>query len=68
MKGAIETRQEDVKRLIAVMRSPRYWRDRDPELLRLVELGFKKIYRRQALGGSSSSEMEERGQELRLSA
>lgn len=39
-------RADDLKRLIAVMRNPRYWRDRDPELLHLVELGFRQIYRR----------------------
>ena len=67
MKGAMDTRQEDVKRLIAVMRNPRYWRDRDPELLRLVELGFKKIYRRQAQSATAPV-TNHSPEEIRLSA
>ena len=48
MAIANDRRRDDLKYLFAVMRNPRYWRDRDPELLRLVELGFRHIYRRRA--------------------
>ena len=27
-----------------LMRDPRYWRDRDPEYVRKIENGFKKLY------------------------
>jgi hypothetical protein len=36
-----------VKRLIALMRDPRYWRDGDPEVRRIVHSGFRHLYRRQ---------------------
>ena len=65
--SATETRQDNVKRLIAVMRSPRYWRDRDPELLRLVELGFRKFYRQQA-GACATAALPAPPDELRMSA
>lgn len=49
MRALHDQRGDDLKRLIAATRDPRYWRDKDPELLRLVELGFRQIYRRQAV-------------------
>lgn len=67
MNRVRRTRQDDVKRLIEVMRNPRYWRDRDPELLRLVELGFRTIYRRQA-DQRDASETNVAHESLRLSA
>jgi hypothetical protein len=48
MRALHDHRGDDLKRLIAATRNPRYWRDRDPELLRLVEMGFRQIYRRRA--------------------
>lgn len=38
--------RQEVKRLIALMRDPRYWRDQDPELQRLVRDGFTRLYGR----------------------
>lgn len=37
-----------VKRLIALMRDPRYWRDGDPEVRRIVHSGFRRLYGRKA--------------------
>lgn len=31
-------------KLREMMRDPRYWRDRDPDYVRLIENGFKKLY------------------------
>lgn len=36
--------QDEVRALIALMKDPRYWRDQDPELLRTVRAGFRRIY------------------------
>ena len=33
--------EETLKKL---MQSPKYWRDQDPELLKRVEAGFKRLY------------------------
>lgn len=32
------------KELREMMRDPKYWRDRDPETVRKIEDGFKKLY------------------------
>jgi hypothetical protein len=36
--------QGEVKRLIALMRDPRYWRDQDPEMQRMVREGLRRLY------------------------
>lgn len=37
----VEQAEEELR---AMMRDPRYWRDRDPQLLDAVSEGFKKLY------------------------
>jgi hypothetical protein len=32
------------KDLRSMMRDPKYWRDKDPEYVRKIEIGFKKLY------------------------
>jgi hypothetical protein len=46
--------RQEVKRLIELMRDPRYWRDRDPEVRRIVHSGFRRLYRCRA--GATHSE------------
>jgi len=36
--------QDDEASLKKLMQSPKYWRDQDPELLKRVEAGFKRLY------------------------
>ena len=36
--------QDDEESLKKLMQSPKYWRDQDPELLKRVEAGFKRLY------------------------
>ena len=36
--------QDDEASLRKLMQSPKYWRDQDPELLKRVEAGFKRLY------------------------
>jgi hypothetical protein len=44
MSAAVEWEKQEVRRLIGLMRSPAYWRDRDPEVVRTVRTGFKRLY------------------------
>ena len=41
-KNATENLTDDVLR--EMMRDPKYWRDHDPEYVRKIESGFKKLY------------------------
>ena len=36
--------QDDEESLKKLIQSPKYWRDQDPELLKRVEAGFKRLY------------------------
>ncbi len=36
--------QDDEQALKKLMQDPKYWRDQDPELLKRVEAGFKRLY------------------------
>jgi hypothetical protein len=36
--------QHEVRRLIDLMKDPRYWRDNDPSVLSDVRSGFKNLY------------------------
>ena len=38
---AFQNKEKELKRL---MQDPRYWRDQDPELVKRVEEGFKRLY------------------------
>ncbi|MBP5344147.1 MAG: hypothetical protein J6Y85_03655 [Alphaproteobacteria bacterium] len=42
-KGLVST-QDDEATLKKLMQSPKYWRDQDPELIKRVENGFKRLY------------------------
>jgi hypothetical protein len=44
MSAAVEFEKQEVRRLIALMKSPSYWRDRDPEVVREVRIGFQRLY------------------------
>jgi hypothetical protein len=44
MSAAVEFEKQEVRRLIALMKSPGYWRDRDPEVVREVRTGFQRLY------------------------
>jgi hypothetical protein len=46
MSAAVDWQEQEVRRLIGLMRSPAYWRDRDPEIVRTVRAGFKRLYGR----------------------
>jgi hypothetical protein len=48
MSATIEIEKQEVQRLIALMKSPGYWRDRDPEVVRAVRSGFQRLYGRPA--------------------
>jgi hypothetical protein len=50
MGALIELEKQEVKRLIALMRDPRYWRDHDPQIVRDVRRGLKELYKRYASG------------------
>jgi hypothetical protein len=50
MGAPIVLEKQEVKRLIALMRDPRYWRDHDPQIVREVRSGFKQLYQRHASG------------------
>ena len=41
-KNATENLSDDMLR--NMMRDPKYWRDKDPEYVRKIENGFKKLY------------------------
>lgn len=36
--------QEEEKNLRLLMQNPKYWRDQDPEMVKRVEEGFKRLY------------------------
>jgi hypothetical protein len=48
MSAAVERERQEVRRLIGLMKSPAYWRDRDPEVVRAVRTGFRRLYGRPA--------------------
>ncbi|MDR1826475.1 MAG: hypothetical protein LBQ49_02160 [Rickettsiales bacterium] len=37
--------EPDDRELRAMMKDPKYWRDQDPEFVRKIEAGFKKLYK-----------------------
>ncbi len=48
MSATIEYEKQEVQRLITLMKSPGYWRDCDPEVVRAVRSGFQRLYGRAA--------------------
>ncbi len=44
MSADMEMEKQEVQRLIALMKTPGYWRDRDPEVVRAVRTGFQRLY------------------------
>jgi hypothetical protein len=44
MSARTELEQEEVKRLISLMKDPRYWHADDPAILRDVRDGFKQLW------------------------
>ena len=44
MSATVEIEKQEIQRLIALMKSPGYWRDRDPEVVRAVRTGFQRLY------------------------
>ena len=42
-RGRVST-MDDEETLKKLMQNPKYWRDQDPELLKRVEAGFKRLY------------------------
>ena len=49
MEPAVQTEKNETKNLTdeqlrRMMRDPKYWRDSDPEYVRKIENGFKKLY------------------------
>ena len=45
--GEIAAERAEIRRLVTLMRDPRYWRDRDPALVRAVTQGFKQLHQGQ---------------------
>lgn len=41
---ATERYEKDEKELKALMKDPRYWKQQDPEMVKRVEEGFKRLY------------------------
>ena len=41
---AIDRYEKNEKELKALMQHPKYWRDQDPETVKRVEEGFKRLY------------------------
>ncbi len=48
MSAPIELEPQEVKRLVALMKDPRYWRDRDPEIERILRAGFRRLLGKQS--------------------
>ncbi len=48
MSATVEVEKHEIQRLVALMKSPGYWRDRDPEVVRAVRAGFQRLYGRPA--------------------
>lgn len=44
-KQQVRAFQKEEKELRRTMQDPKYWRDQDPETVRRVEEGFKRLYR-----------------------
>jgi hypothetical protein len=44
MSARTDLEREEVKRLIALMKDPRYWHADDPAILRDVRDGFKQLW------------------------
>ena len=49
MEPTVRTTHDDTENLTdsdlrRMMRDPKYWRDMDPEYVRKIENGFKKLY------------------------
>jgi hypothetical protein len=44
MSARTELERQEVKRLIALMKDPRYWHADDPAILRDVRDGFKQLW------------------------
>ena len=44
MSATVDVEKQEIQRLIALMKSPGYWRDRDPEVVRAVRAGFQRLY------------------------
>ncbi len=40
----MEAFQKEEKELRNLMKDPRYWKDQDPEMVKRVEEGFKRLY------------------------
>lgn len=45
--------QQEIRRLIIMMRDPRYWRDKEPAFVATVSEGFKTLYRQRMLRGET---------------
>ncbi len=62
MSATVEVEKQEIQRLIALMKSPGYWRDRDPEVVRAVRAGFQRLYgkptRPAAAARQSSTEVQ----------
>ena len=43
-KQQLRAFQNEEKELKRLMQDPRYWRDQDPEIVKRVEEGFKRLY------------------------
>lgn len=39
------SQRDEVRRLISLMKDPKYWREQDPEVVRTVRVGLRRIYR-----------------------
>ncbi len=56
MSAAVEFEKQEVQRLIALMKSPGYWRERDPEVVRAVRTGFQRLYGKSGKAGSAPAQ------------
>ena len=45
MQSLSAQQRHEVRALIALMKDPRYWRDQEPELVRMVHTGLRRIFR-----------------------
>ena len=52
MSTNMTAEQKEIRRLIQMMRHPRYWRDKEPAFVESVSEGFKVLYRQRMLQGA----------------
>ena len=53
MASSMSAEQQEIRRLVAMMQDPRYWREHEPAFMAKVREGFKSLYRARMLRGET---------------